>query len=250
MKKNIQSIQKWILFVLSTTQLMSPILIPFGNNSNIDGSNPQITPAGYTFAIWGLITLLAFGYGVYQVLPNRKNAVLHQAIALRLSMLYLLFSVWLLAAAREWLVVTVIVFVIMFFLAYSSFQQILQPKYILTRFEKIVLEAQVGIYLGWCTVAIFANTGAALKFYGLSDMGTTGIIWQISLLLAALANGIYGLYKTQSNYFLAATIIWAFVGIYFGLYNIPKTLVLQITVITAMILFLFAFYKFRKLPTN
>jgi hypothetical protein len=239
------NLSRALLLVTSFTQLISPALSSLDDSSQSANTSPAITPAGYTFAVWGVITFLSFGYGIHQILPNRKNSDLHNLVNPKLIALYVLFTLWLLAAERDWLIITVCIFVAMFFLAFFSFQQIIQPSNQLTTYDKILLEAQVGIYLGWCTVAIFANTGSALKFYGLSDVGTTGIIWQTLLLIAALANGVYGLYKTKSNYFFGGTIVWAFVGIYFGLMNGPNTLILQITVITALGVFLLAFYRLR-----
>jgi hypothetical protein len=84
------------------------------------------------------------------------------------------------------------------------------------------MEAQFGLYVGWCTIAFFANTGAALKFYGYSDLGTNGIIWQTILLILAFLNSIYGIYKTNTNYFFAGTILWAFVAIHIDLVQEPN----------------------------
>jgi hypothetical protein len=239
---------KALLLVTSITQLLSPALSSLDDSSQSSNTSPAITPAGYTFAVWGVITLLSFGYGIYQILPNRKNSGLHNLVNPKLIALYVLFTLWLLAAEKDWLIITVCIFVAMFFLAFFSFQQIIQPSNQLTTYDKVLLEAQVGIYLGWCTVAIFANTGSALKFYGLPDVGTTGIVWQTILLIAALTNGIYGLYKTKSNYFFAGTIVWAFVGIFFGLINKPDTLILQIVVLGAIVTFLIVLLKFSRRP--
>jgi hypothetical protein len=252
MQKNL-SVSNHIILKLgvlltSITQVASPFLFPFGKNSNIDNSNPQITPAGYTFAIWGLITLLALGYGIYQALPQRKNAALHKQISMPLIGLYTLFSLWLLAAQRAWLIITVIIFIMMFVLAFIAFQRVLRSQAALTLTEKILLEAQVGIYLGWCTIAIFANAGAAIKFYGFSDLGASGLIWQSVLLIGALSNAIYGLYKSKANLFLGATFIWAFIGIYVGLSNRVNTTALQTIVFFALAVVFFGLLRFRAKP--
>ncbi len=246
MKNEIRTLFTKIAFLtVSITQFISPVFSSFDGN-NTDGNTAiQITPAGYTFAIWGVITLLGLGYGIYQVLPNRKNEALHQLIASKLMVVYVLFSFWLIAASKNWLILTVIIFVLMFGLLFLAFQQILSSKSNLTIFDKIFLEAQVGIYLGWCTIAIFANLGSALKYYGLSDSGLSGTIWQTVLLIFALSNGIFGLYKTKSNYFLLATILWAFVGVFVGLKNETNTTFLQTVVVLAVIIIFATFYRLK-----
>jgi translocator protein len=243
--KNSKILQIGVL-IASIIQIISPAFSSFEKGGDPNNTDPQFTPAGYTFGIWGVITFLAVCYGVYQLLPNRKNAALHQQLAPKLIALYLLFAFWILAYTQDWLIVTVITFLGMFFFAYFTFQEILQSKNLLTIYDKIFLEAQIGFYLGWPSIAVFANTGAALKYYGLSDLGTTGIVWQTVLLVAALANATYILYKVKANYFFAATIVWAFVGIFFGLRGEKAdTTFLQIVSISALVIFLLAVYKFR-----
>ena len=236
---------KIVFLVVSITPFISPVFSSFDGNNTANNADIQITPAGYTFAIWGIIILLGVIYGIYQALPNRKNEILHQSIATKLMIVYILFSFWLITAGKNWLILTFIIFVTMFFLLFFTFQQILASKSSLTIYEKIFLEAQVGIYLGWSTVAIFANLGSVLKYYGLSDIGLIGTIWQMILLVFALFNGIFGLYKTKSNYFLLGAILWAFVGVFFGLRNEINTTFLQVVVVLAIIIVFTVFYRIK-----
>ncbi len=236
------------ILIASLIQVISPVFSSFRNTStNSINTDPQFTPAGYAFAIWGVITLLALCNCIYQFLPNRKSAQLYQQIAPKLIPLYLLFAFWLFAASNDWLIITVITFVIMFILTFQCFQKIISNNSNFSWKDKILVEGQLGLYVGWCTVAIFANTGAAIKFYGFSDLGTNGIIWQSVLLLLALSNSIYGFYKTNSNYFFGGTILWAFVAIYIGLCQEPNdTFILQQIVIIAIIALFSSFFIIKK----
>jgi hypothetical protein len=238
------------LLIASIIQIISLAFSSFENGTDANNTDPQFTPAGYTFAIWGVITFLALCYGVYQILPNRRNEAFHQQINSKLIFLYLLFSTWLFAYTMDWIIFTVIIFLGMFYLAYSVFQQIIPYRNQLTKYEKFFLEAQVGLYLGWSSFAIFANTGAALKFYGVSDIGTSGTIWQSLLLICALINTTYILFKTKANYFYGGTILWALVGVFFGLRGESNTEFLQILTISALFAFLIAFYKFSRTNLN
>jgi hypothetical protein len=244
------TIQKLILLIVSITQIISPAFSSFENGTDTNNTDPQFTPAPYTFAIWGVITFLSLCYGIYQILPNRRNEALHQQINLKLIFLYILFSAWLFAYNKDWIIFTVIIFFGMFYLAYSVFQQIIPYRNQLTKYEKLFLEAQVGLYLGWSSIAIFANTGATLKFYGVSDLESWGIIWQSILIICALINTTFMLYKTKANYFYGGTIVWAFVGIFFGLRGESNTAILQIVAILALCIFLMFFYRFSKLNAN
>ncbi len=236
-----------IVFVMSITQVITPLFSSFNDNQSRSNFDPPITPAGYTFAVWGIITLLGFCYGLYQLLPNRPSTRLHQKVAKTLCVVYALFSVWLFAASKDWLWITVVIFVTMFGLLFRLFQLIQEYREHLAPADKILLKGQVGIYLGWSTIAIFANTAAALAYYGILTEGNTGIVIQSVLLILALFNGIYGNIKTRGNYFLSITILWAFVGVFFGLRQNSDTTILQAVVISAIILFIshFAFIKLR-----
>ena len=235
----------WFVLLTSITQIVSPLLSSFSGNDN-QRKDALITPAGYTFAIWGVITLLSLIYGIFQIFPNQKNEQLHLKIAPRLIATYLFFSLWLFSAQGYWLVATVIIFVAMFLNLRIVFESILQQKGKLSSMEKVILEGQIGLYFGWSSIAIFANIAAALKFYGLSDLGISGTIWQSLILCCGLANTIYCLHKTKANYFYGGTIIWAFVGIFFGLRGESDTVFLQIVTISALCAFLSFFYKFNK----
>lgn len=240
-------IVRLIVFALSITQILSPVFSSFNDNQRKNNFDPPITPAGYTFAVWGIITLLGLCYGIYQLLPNRPAADLHQKVAKILCMVYILFSVWLFAASKEWLWTTVIIFASMFCLLFMLFQHIQENRQQLTLADKILLEGQVGIYLGWTTIAIFANTASALAYYNILTMNTMGVVIQSVLLILALLNGIYGISKTNGNYFLSVTILWAFLGVFFGLRQYSNTAILQIIVTVAILIFVFylAFVKLK-----
>lgn len=234
---------QWLVLLTSFFQLLSPpILTVLGlsvngqNAGNAQGGDPQLTPAGYTFIVWGVITLLSFSYGIYQSLPDRRNQPLHKTLSSRLAMIYLLFVCWLVAAVLQWLAMTVFIFLAMFVLLTGVFNVVLAERSRLNLTEKIILFGQLAVYTGWTTVAIFANTASAIKFYGVSDKGTTGIIWQAVILTFALLNGKYWLKKFNLDLVFGATIIWALVGIFFGLLQYDDNLVLRLITIFGILL--------------
>lgn len=240
--------QFFVLF-FSITQFLSPLFSSFNGERTSENTNPQITPAGYAFAVWGVITLLAFLYGIYQVLPNRKNKILHQSIAKNLVIIYILFSVWLYAAAQNWLIITVFIFVTMFYFLVIVFDEVLKNKDIITKTEKVLLLGQIAIYTGWTTVAIFANTASAIKFYGTSDLGIVGTFWQSIILVGALFNSLYFIYKFQRNIVYLCTILWAFTGVFIGLLANKNVSILVVFAISAIItVFIFGLIPNRYLP--
>jgi hypothetical protein len=167
---------------------------------------------------------------VHQALKNRQNLALHNQIALALIVVYVLF-----AASRDWLILTVLIFIVMFVFLVQTFQRILNQQAILTSFEKIFLLGQIAIYTGWSTVALFANTASAIKFYGVTDVGQTGTIWQSLILIAALALSTYWIRRFKANWAYVGTILGALAGILVNLWRFDDFLVLKIIAAVAIL---------------
>ncbi len=237
-----KSLFYWLVAITAFTQAISPALSSFTGR---DGDDPQITPAGYAFAVWGVITTLALVYGVYQAIPaNRINPVFGQ-VAPYLIATYIGFTAWLWAAQNNYLWVTVAVFVAMFWCLLQANRLVAQSGTDFTLTQTILLKGQLGIYLGWTSVAIFANLASAIKFAGVSDLGATGQLWQGILLLVATANVLYCLYAIGPNAFYVATALWALVGVWFGLRKVDGPTVLQIEVVVA-VLVIVGWFVYRR----
>lgn len=237
---------QWVVLISSVLQLISPgIFTLLGYSVSAKQSDPQITPAGYTFIVWGLITLLSFCYGVYQFIPGRKNKELHFTVSKALTIVYLLFVCWLFAATTQWLITTVIIFIIMFILLTLVFEKIIENRQRLTWTEQFFLFAQVAIYTGWTTVAIFANTASVVKFYGLPDYGFMGILWQSLLLIFALMNSKYWLKKFNYNIVYGGTILWALFGVLIGLMQFDNNLPLKIIAFLGIVLVVIHLVNFK-----
>jgi hypothetical protein len=215
-----------LVLLAAASQLITPLFATFDDSGTFN--NPEIIPAGYAFGIWGVITTLGFVYGIYQFLPNRRNAMLHYRLGRILIVIYVLFSIWIYAADREWLIATLVIFILMFGLLTIAFREIINTNVELTLIERIVLECQVALYAGWTTVAIFANTAACLKYYGAFGLRTNvGDVIQFIVLVAALINSAYFIYRFRFNPFFIAAILWAFVGVYFGVQQKSGSVILQ-----------------------
>lgn len=210
---------KKLVLALALLQPVASYFSTIGNARFMDqANNPLITPASYAFSIWGLITLGCVVYAVYQLLPGRRNAALYDRIAPYAAGVFAGFSIWLNAAEQDWLWGTVAIFLAMgYCLAH------LYPHLVRAAFEKkfslvetIGTYGTFGLYAGWTTVAIFANVAAALKFSGVADTGTAGILWQAAILVAAVGTAIALLLRLKGSVPYAAAMLWGFVAIVIG----------------------------------
>lgn len=176
---------------------LSNLYPPAGRNtgevSNTILGGVLITPAGYAFAIWGLIYIGLIAYSIYQVLPaQRHDAIVAKvswgvigACACQIIWLYvfLTFHFW-------WSVLFMLGIVICLAFAYVQ-TRLARP----TRKVRWLLQAPISVYFGWITIAAVVNVSGALlvSFVGSGETslsmlsaGSTLVMMGISAAIAAL----------------------------------------------------------------
>jgi tryptophan-rich sensory protein len=177
-----------------------------------------ITPAGYVFAIWGIIYTLLAIYVVYQALPSQRN----KPYQTQISGLFILSSIFNII----WLVlwgygcVTISVALIAALLASLAAIYIRLNKIALSRQAKICVHLPFDVYFGWVTVATAANVAIAFSALGWIKWTAVDAVWAIvfAVILTFVFVVIAGL-KRNDAYGLVA--IWAFVGIAMNQAAIP-----------------------------
>lgn len=169
-------------------------------------------PAGYVFAIWGLIYILLIGFVVYQALPaQRENPRLRKIgylpviagvanIAWIFLWHYNQFNFTLLA------MLTLLVTLIIIYLRLNI------NKAQVTVAERYLVNLPHSVYLGWITVATIANATQWLYYSNWDGFGIAPQIWLAIMLVAAvIIAGLVALTRRDAGYLLV--LVWAFVGI-------------------------------------
>jgi hypothetical protein len=169
-------------------------------------------PAGYVFAIWGLIYLALIGYSIYQALPaQRQNPRLR-----RIGWLYVLSCVanvaWLFLWHYEIFELTIVAMVTLLVLLIAIYLILGIGRGRTSTGETWLVRVPFSIYLGWITVATIANVTSLLDDLNWGAWGISPEIWAGIMLLAAglitLAVNI-----TRGDIAYAAVIVWALIGI-------------------------------------
>lgn len=170
-----------------------------------------ITPAPYTFSIWGLIYLLLLIYAVYQLFPRHHKLVKRIGPLFLISCIfnvgwillwhYLYTQVWISLIAMVGLLVSLI----------FIFQNIRKERRPSTS-EKWCVRLPFNIYLGWISVATIVNVSVVLydlqwSGFGLSDMAWTIIMLSVGSILAWLVGVPY-----RTPVYMIV-FVWAYVGI-------------------------------------
>jgi uncharacterized membrane protein YhaH (DUF805 family) len=125
------------------------------------------------------------------------------------------FSVWLVVAAQDWLWVSVVVFAVMVSALIHIMRLLIRRPHDVTcpRWLAVLATVTFGLYLGWSSIAVFANVAAALINSGVSASAPG---WQFVVLVAAavFAVGMTTMLRGSPGY--VAGVLWALAAIVIG----------------------------------
>jgi hypothetical protein len=177
-----------------------------------DRFDVYFVPAGYVFAIWGLIYLALIGYSIYQALPaQRENPRLR-----RIGWLYVLSCLanvaWLFLWHYEVFVWTIVAMVALLLLLIAIYLILGTGRIRVSSAENWLVRVPFSIYLGWITVATIANATSLLDYLDWNGWGIAPEWWAfIMLVVATVITTATSIIRGDAAYVLV--IVWAFVGI-------------------------------------
>jgi translocator protein len=185
-----------------------------GGRTTADISNlypTLITPAGYVFAIWGIIYALLFLFVVYQALPSQRSNPFQQKMN-GLFILSCAFNVaWLFLWQNNYVTYSLIL-IVAFAVTLEEIHRRLRKSNSASLKEWAFVRLPFSVYFGWLTIATFANLAVAMSAAGWVTWQASDVAVGIVLLLVALAIVLcVVLARKDIAYGLVA--IWALVGI-------------------------------------
>ncbi len=168
-------------------------------------------PAGYVFAIWGLIYLGLIGYTVRQALPSQRDSPVQRAIGPLYVVSALANIAWIFLWHYEQFVLTVPVMLLLLGSLIATYLRMdtLDPN---SRAERWLVRIPFSVYLGWITVATVANVSATLVYLNWGGWGIGPAAWfGIMLVVATVLGADFAWRRRDAAY--VAVLIWAFAGI-------------------------------------
>jgi len=162
--------------------------------------NPPVQPAGYAFAIWGIIYLWLALFVIMGVYARRQDAHWHRVQG---PMILSLGpgALWLWIAGVSPIAATVLIFWMLFF----AIRALLHAPHR----DRWVLQAPIGLYAGWLTAAAHVSLGVSLGGYGLVSSQWAAII----ALAGATALALWVLARRPDSPDYGVAVIWAFIGV-------------------------------------
>lgn len=173
------------------------------------------TPAGYTFAIWGLIYLMLISFVIYQgrslwVKVTDDSFVEKIGIWFILSCLF--NSLWVFAWIYEY---TGLSCILIFLLLYAILRIVVNLN-MEHNYERFPVMAFVwwpfAIYAGWVSVASIANVSSYLVKVDWNAFGLSENTWTIIMICIAVILNLYVMWKRNMREF-ALVGAWTLVGI-------------------------------------
>jgi hypothetical protein len=201
-----------------------------------------ITPAGYVFAIWGLIYLAMLAYGLAQFRDPLASMELPDRLAVPLIVSNFANVSWLVlwhALQIAWTVPVMVVLLLSLIAAYVIARRTRPPA--VPRLERWVVRGTLGLYLGWVSVATIANVSIALYAAGWQGIGISPVAWSVIVLVLgaglALASQL-----VDADPVFATVFVWAFVGI---AVNTPAAVVAWTAAVLAVVIVIAVVYVER-----
>jgi len=143
-------------------------------------------PAGYVFAIWGIIYIGLIAYAVYQALPAQRENPRLQATGWWVVLGGLANCAWIFLWHYEQFVGTLAAMLILLVTLIVVYLGLGIGRTKVTSGETWTVRIPFSIYLGWITVATVANVSDVLDFLKWNQFGINAMAWMVIILGAVL----------------------------------------------------------------
>jgi len=172
----------------------------------------HVIPAGYVFAIWGVIYVLLAAFTTWQALPrNREDATL-RALGWLPALSGALNAVWLLLFQYEMFALTVPVMLALLVTLIAIHLRLWEHRDALHGTTYWTVRAPWSVYLGWITVATIANIAQAGAALGFDGFGIDPVLIAAAVLLVGLAIAARFVWRFRDAAY-GLVIVWAYGGI-------------------------------------
>ena len=170
------------------------------------------TPAGYVFAIWGIIYLGLIVFAVFQALPSQRENTRLQSTGWWIVLGGLANSVWIFLWHYEQFPLTIIAMLLLLVTLIITYLRLGVNRIKVSRAEKLAVHLPFSIYLGWITVATVANVTSLLDYLNWDGFGISPVTWMWIILAAVLIIAVI-MNFTRRDVGYALVILWAVAGI-------------------------------------
>jgi hypothetical protein len=169
-------------------------------------------PAGYVFAIWGVIYLGLIAYAIFQALPSQRSNPRMRSTGWWVALSGVANSVWIFLWHYQQFPLTLVAMLLLLATLIITYQRLGIGITTVSSGEKWAVRLLFSIYLGWITVATVANVTSLLDYLKWDGFGLAPEIW-MSIVLAAVLLIAVLMNFTRRDVAYTLVILWALAGI-------------------------------------
>ncbi|MBD2165487.1 tryptophan-rich sensory protein [Calothrix membranacea FACHB-236] len=223
-------------FVVNVVSNIFPLNgLSIGQISNTLFKNVLVIPANYAFAIWGLIYLGLFAFGIYQFLPSHKHDSDLRNTGYLLVIASIAQSIWVYLFLSRLFIFSVVAMLLILLPLIVVYLRLDIGNQLAPRQKKWFIYRPISIYLSWISVATIVNVACALNFQGWNGWGISAEAWTITLLLIATAIAVVILIQRQDIAYTGVT-LWAILAIAIKHWNNPILRNVALALVIALVL--------------
>jgi hypothetical protein len=185
-----------------------------------DSFKVLFVPAGYVFAIWGVIYIGMLAYTIVQALPSQRTNPRLRSTGWLMALSGLANGSWIYFWHFGYYAISLVTMLVLLGSLTAIYLRLRIGKTQFNTIEKWTIAIPISIYLGWITVATLANATAVLSTTGWNGWGISPEAWTVLLLAAGVAVGA-SMAFTRSDVAYLLVLVWAFSGISARWINMP-----------------------------
>lgn len=204
-----------LAFIVTMILNTAATTIPLGGmktNEISDSFRVYVIPAGYVFAIWGLIYTLLLAFTVWQALPRNRADRVARSLGYLPALTGLLNSVWIVLFQYQVFALTVPVIVALLVTLIVVHRILWHQRADLVGSRFWLVRAPWSVYLGWITVATIANVAQTLDSLGVHSLGVEPAVAAAGVLIVGI--GIAAAFVRRfGDAAYGWVIVWAYAGV-------------------------------------
>jgi hypothetical protein len=202
-----------VILALTINILASTLPLNGQNTGEIsDRFQVYFVPAGYVFAIWGVIYMGWIAFTIFQFRASQKESGRLRRLGYLFAISNVANAAWLFSWHYKQFGLSVLVMLTLLGLLIASYLRLDVNRTSVTRAEYWSVDIPFSLYLGWITVAAVANITDWLYLVGWNGLGIHAQTWAVIMLAVASLLGL-GMALTRQDVGYLSVLVWAFIGI-------------------------------------
>ncbi|HUE97879.1 MAG TPA: tryptophan-rich sensory protein, partial [Anaerolineales bacterium] len=202
-----------VILALTINILASTLPLNGQNTGEIsDRFQVYFVPAGYVFAIWGVIYLGWIAFIIYQFQVSQKESARLRRLGYLFAISNIANAAWLFCWHYNQFGLSVLVMLALLGLLIASYLRLDVNRASVTPAEYWSVDVLFSVYLGWITVATVANITDWLYFVEWNGFGISAQVWAVIMLAIASLLGL-AMALTRRDAAYLSVLVWAFIGI-------------------------------------